>query len=105
MLIILCAVCTSVSAIVLIFQQGKFVCLTAQLYSKMFVASLILAVALTTARARTDNNFNISTGCLVRRGRCDSTDLTEWERASPTKIDSRNLQQCAFACKVHSIIG
>ena len=73
-----------------------------QLYSEMFVASLILAVAVTTARVRTDNNFNISSGCLVRRGRCDTTELTEWERAAPTKIDSRNLQHCAFACKVQS---
>ena len=73
-----------------------------QLYSEMLQASLILAVVVTTARLGADNNFNISTGCLVRRGRCDTTDLTEWERAAPTKIDSRNLQHCAFACKVQS---
>ena len=91
---------TSVSQIVLILQQGNFFCITAQLYSEMLQASLILAVALTTARVRADNNFNISSGCVVRRGQCDTTELTPRERAMPTEMNSINLQQCAAACKV-----
>ena len=90
----------SVWAIVLILQQGNFVYITAQLYSEMLVASLILAVAVTTALVRADNTFNISTGCVVRRGQCDTTELTTREKAMPKETNSKTLQQCAADCKV-----
>ena len=66
------------------------------LYSGMLSPSLILVVAVTTARA--DNNFALVSPCVVREGQCDNTVLDN--TGGSMAVD--NLQQCADECKVQS---
>ena len=73
------------------------------LYSGMLCPSLILAVALTTARA--DTYFSGVSPCVVREGQCDSTVLDNTGRPMTNWIVSQtldDLQQCADQCKVQS---
>ena len=69
------------------------------LYSGMLCPSLILAVAVTTARA--DNNFALVSPCVVREGQCDSTVLDN--TGGSMTVD--NLQQCADECKVQAYLS
>ena len=70
----------------------------------MIRATLILALALTTARA--DTFFNLNSPCVVREGLCDTTILNKDGLkmtsviATPTTFD--DLKQCADECKVQS---
>ena len=74
-------------------------------YSGMIRATLILAVALTTARA--DTFFNLSSPCVVREGLCkidvnneDGNPMTNKSRTKTVDVD--DLQQCADECEVQT---
>ena len=76
------------------------------LQSGMLWPSLILAVALTTARADTFSNLNSS--CVVREGPCD---INVWNEGGLEKLTSTigtvnttTLQQCASHCEVQVIL-
>ena len=72
----------------------------------MIRVTLILAVALTTARA--DTYFNLTSSCVVREGECDITikdkdgkkSLTDEKYTETKTVD--DLQQCADRCEVQS---
>lgn len=74
------------------------------LYSRMLRPSLILAVALTTARAVT--YFNLDSPCVVREGLCDTTVLHETGTYNLTSVVNTqtfdDLKQCADECEVKS---
>ena len=75
------------------------------LQSGMLWPSLILAVALTTARADTFSNLNSS--CVVREGPCDINFRTEDGEPLISPIGTVNtttLQQCASHCEVQVIL-